>query len=92
MYLRGNLSLVLSISLWEEVAIDVSVEVVGGAGMDCVSEDYWSIVEWCVATGKVLHKDMHAGPFLTGRSSVIVGCFNELSPSCTASTWQLAAA
>ncbi len=73
MFLRRNLSLVLTVSFWDDVAIDVSVEVVGEAGVDGVSDDNWSFVEWCVATGRDLSEDLHVGTFSTDGSPVVVG-------------------
>ncbi len=44
--LSGISSLVLAVSIWGNVAVNVSVEVAGDAGMDGVSdEDAWSEVK-----------------------------------------------
>ncbi len=48
-FLSGISSLVLDVSIWGNVAVNVSVEVAGDAGMDGVSDnDAWSKVKWYV--------------------------------------------
>ncbi len=39
MFLRGNLSSVLTVSIWDDAAIDVSVKMVDNAWKDGVSSD-----------------------------------------------------
>ncbi len=77
-FIQKEIFIGVSSLILDDVAIDVSVEVVGDAGMDDVSENVWSFVDWCVTIGRDLHKDLDAGPFSTDRSTVVMGSCNGL--------------
>ncbi len=64
-YLSGISSFVLAVSIWGNVAVNVSVEVASDARMDGVSDDdAWSEVKWYVVRGRDQRKGLCVGPFL----------------------------